>query len=46
VAFLPNGTVVVVLDGQESNADGSWQQVQADGQSGWVLTSFLDSGGG
>jgi hypothetical protein len=41
LSFLENGTVVVILDGAESNAEGDWQQVQADGQTGWVVASFL-----
>lgn len=41
LTFLDDGAIVVVLDGQESNDEGEWQQVQADGQVGWVLSSFL-----
>ncbi|MGD8806992.1 MAG: DUF389 domain-containing protein [Chloroflexota bacterium] len=46
LAFLANGTVVVVLDGIESNVEGDWQQVQADGQTGWVAAGFLDQNPG
>ncbi len=41
LAFLENGTVVVILDGRESNDEGDWQQVQAGDLVGWVLATFL-----
>jgi hypothetical protein len=46
VEFLEPGTVVILLGGQENNEEGAWQQVEADGQSGWVLAEFLTPAGG
>jgi hypothetical protein len=43
VAFLELGTAVVMLDSQ-AEADGlSWQQVEFDGQVGWVVSDFLSN---
>jgi hypothetical protein len=43
VGFLEQGTVVVLLDGRESTDEGVWQQVEVDGQVGWVLAEFLEA---
>jgi hypothetical protein len=41
LAFLPAGTIVVVLDGRENVNGQTWQQVQFEALSGWVLANFL-----
>ena len=41
LAYLPNGTVVILLDGRETNSQATWQQVAADGLVGWVVAEFL-----
>ena len=41
LTFLPFETVVVVLDGRETNDGRTWQQVQFDEQIGWVVADFL-----
>jgi hypothetical protein len=43
VAFLEQGTVVVLLDGRETTEEGEWQQVEVDGLVGWVLAEFLEA---
>jgi uncharacterized hydrophobic protein (TIGR00271 family) len=43
VLFLTQGTVVILLDAQET-ADGlSWQLVAFEGQTGWVSDLFLEA---
>jgi hypothetical protein len=40
--WLPDGTVVTLLDGQETADDLLWQQVQTEaGVVGWVAADFL-----
>ncbi len=40
--YLPDGTVLLVLDGQQAADDLQWQQVQTDnGQIGWVALEFI-----
>ena len=41
LAFLENGSVVVILESLESGDEGDWQQVLAGDQTGWVLASLL-----
>jgi SH3-like domain-containing protein len=41
VAFLEAETVLILLDGHETNNEGSWQEVSLDDQTGWVLTEYL-----
>ena len=41
LTFLPQGTTVVVLDGQEVIDGIAWQQVQSEGITGWVLADYL-----
>lgn len=42
LAFLPADTIVIVLEGQETVDNIAWQQVEADGQTGWVSAEFLE----
>jgi hypothetical protein len=39
--FLEADTVVVLLDQQITNDEGTWQQISAFGLAGWVLNDFL-----
>lgn len=40
--FLPPDTVLFLLPGQATDRDDQqWQEVEIDGQSGWVLAQFL-----
>jgi hypothetical protein len=41
LAFLPQGTIIVVLDGREVADGQTWQQVQFEEIVGWVLADFL-----
>ena len=41
LAFLPVGTIIVVLDGREDLDGQTWQHVQFEEWSGWVLAEFL-----
>jgi uncharacterized hydrophobic protein (TIGR00271 family) len=42
---LSQGQDVVLLEGLVSDERGAWQQVQVDGQSGWVLADYLEDEG-
>ncbi len=44
LAFLPAETVVILLDGLETADSLAWQQIEVDGQIGWVSAEFLESG--
>ncbi|MEW5988882.1 MAG: DUF389 domain-containing protein [Chloroflexota bacterium] len=44
LALLPEGTVVVLLDGREVVEGQTWQQVQVNGIVGWVLADYLTVG--
>jgi len=39
--FLEPDTVVLLLDGSETNDEGEWQQIQIEDLVGWVLVQFL-----
>jgi uncharacterized hydrophobic protein (TIGR00271 family) len=41
LAFLENGTVVVILGEVLINDEGDWRPVRFNGQSGWVAAGFL-----
>lgn len=41
LTFLAVDTVVTLLDGRETADNLTWQQVEADGQIGWVSDQFL-----
>ena len=41
LTFLPADTVVILLDGRKTADNLTWQQVEADGQTGWVADQFL-----
>jgi hypothetical protein len=41
LAFLEEGTVVILLDGYETTDEGDWQQVEVGGLTGWLLADFL-----
>jgi uncharacterized hydrophobic protein (TIGR00271 family) len=41
VAFLAGGTEVVVLTGQQAADNLMWQQIEYNGQIGWVSSEFL-----
>jgi hypothetical protein len=41
--FLPQGTVVVVLDGQEEINGRVWHQIQSGNIAGWVLADYLEN---
>lgn len=43
LAFLPQGTTVVLLDEMVTVDDVAWQAVEYDGQTGWVLLAFVQS---
>jgi hypothetical protein len=39
--FLPEGTIVVVLDGREFIDGRTWQQIQYGELAGWILKEYL-----
>ncbi len=41
LAFLAPDTVVVLLNGQKTADNLTWQQIEAEGQTGWVSDQFL-----
>jgi uncharacterized protein YraI len=41
LTFLAADAVVVLLDGRETAGNFTWQQVEVDGQIGWVSEQFL-----
>lgn len=41
LAFLPVDSVVIVRDDQVIDGSRIWQQVEVDGQTGWVASEFL-----
>jgi hypothetical protein len=41
LTFLAPDAVVVLLDGRETADNLTWQQIEADGQIGWVSDQFL-----
>ena len=41
VAFLPQGTIVVILEGVQEVDGQTWQQIQSGELTGWVLADFL-----
>lgn len=41
LAFLPQGTVVVVLDGLVEGDRFTWQQIEYEGLAGWAVADFL-----
>lgn len=43
VAFLPEGTTVVRLEGRIEIDDAVWQEILYDGLTGWVLAEYLDT---
>lgn len=43
IRLLPQGTVVTLLDNQQETDGETWQQVEVDGQTGWVLAAFLEA---
>jgi hypothetical protein len=43
VELLPNGTVLILLDGQETVDGEEWQEVRApSGNEGWVAVAFIE----
>jgi hypothetical protein len=40
---LPEGTVVILLDGLVETEDFTWQEVLVDGQIGWLSAEFLEA---
>jgi uncharacterized hydrophobic protein (TIGR00271 family) len=41
LTFLAPDTVVILLDGRETADNFTWQQIEAEGQTGWVFDPFL-----
>jgi hypothetical protein len=41
IAFLDDGTVITILAGQAEANGFTWQQVQYEGQTGWLVLDFL-----
>jgi uncharacterized hydrophobic protein (TIGR00271 family) len=42
LTFLEGGAVVILLDGLETADELTWQQIEANGQIGWVSAEFLE----
>ena len=42
LSYLEPGTIVILLEGQEQNRDGTWQLVQVGELEGWLLVNFLE----
>lgn len=42
LTFLPADAVVILLDGRETIDNLTWQQIETDGQAGWVADQFLE----
>lgn len=42
LSYLEPGTIVILLEGQEQNRDGTWQLVQVGELEGWLLANFLE----
>jgi uncharacterized hydrophobic protein (TIGR00271 family) len=43
LSYLEPGTIVILLEGQEQNRDGTWQLVQVGELEGWLLVNFLEA---
>jgi uncharacterized protein YgiM (DUF1202 family) len=41
LTFLEEGTVVILLEGRQTAGDLTWQQVEYNGQIGWVSNELI-----